>query len=72
MLEEDASKQVACAMLRVYANTYDAKYEAFITPEAYVAAQDYQAVWAREAGREPKPNDPFLKKAGPSVMGLTQ
>ena len=70
MLEEDASKQVACAMLRVYANTYD-EYEAFITPEAYEAAQDYQAVWAREAGREPKPNDPFLKKAGPSVMGLT-
>ena len=70
MLEEDASKPVACVMLRVYANTF-AKYAAFITPEAYVAVQDYRAVWAREAGREPEPNDPFLKKAGPSVMGLT-
>ena len=70
VLEEDASKPVACAMLRVYANTF-AKYAAFITPEAYDAVQDYRAVWAREAGREPEPNDPFLKKAGPSVMGLT-
>ena len=70
VLEEDASKQVACAMLRVYANTHD-EYDAFITPEAYVAVQDYRAVWAREAGREPEPNDPFLKKAGPSVIGLT-
>ena len=70
MLEEDASKPVACVMLRVYANTY-AKYAAFITPEAYEAVQDYRAVWAREAGREPEPNDPFLKKAGPSVIGLT-
>ena len=39
MLEEDASKPVACVMLRVYANTY-AKYAAFITPEAYEAVQD--------------------------------
>ena len=70
VLEEDASKPVACAMLRVYANTF-AKYAAFITPEAYEAVQDYRAVWTREAGREPEPNDPFLKKAGPSVMGLT-
>ena len=70
MLEEDASKPVACAMLRVYANT-SAEYAAFITPEAYEAVQDYRAVWAREAGREPKPNDPFIKKAGPSAAGLT-
>ena len=70
MLEEDASKPVACAMLRVYASTF-AEYAAFITPEAYEAVQDYRAVWAREAGREPKPNDPFIKKAGPSAAGLT-
>ena len=68
--EEDVSKPVACAMLRVYANTF-AEYAAFVTPEAYEAVQDYRAVWAREAGREPKPNDPFLKRAGPSVAGLT-
>ena len=70
MLEEDDSKPVACAMLRVYASTF-AEYDAFITPEAYEAAQDYRTVWAREAGREPKPNDWFIKKAGPSVTGLT-
>ena len=46
MLEEDASKPVACAMLRVYASTF-AEYAAFITPEAYEAVQDYRAVWAR-------------------------
>ena len=68
--EEDASRPVACAMLRVYGNT-SAEYAAFITPEAYGAVQDYRAVWAREAGREPKPSDPFLKRAGPSVAGLT-
>ena len=70
MLEEDASKPAACAMLRVYANTF-AGYAAFITPEAYEAVQDYRAVWAREAGREPKPGDWFIKRAGPSVAGLT-
>ena len=70
VLEEDASKSVVCAMLRVYANT-NHEYEAFITPEAYVAVQDYLAVWSREAGREPEPDDPFLKKAGSSVIGLT-
>ena len=71
VLEEDASKPVACAMLRVYASTF-AEYAAFITPEAYEAVQDYRAVWAREAGREPKPRDPFIKRAGPSAAGLTQ
>ena len=70
MLEEDASKPVACAMLHVYGSS-PAEYAAFITPEAYEAVQDYRAVWAREAKREPKPNDPFIKKAGPSVVGLT-
>lgn len=70
VLEEDATKPVACAKLSVYAN-YSAKYTTFITPEAYEAVLDYRAVWTREAGREPKPNDPFLKKAGPSVTGLT-
>lgn len=68
--EEDTSKPVACAMLRVYANTF-AEYATFITPEAYEAVQDYRAVWAREAGREPKPDDPFIKKAGLAVEGLT-
>ena len=68
--EEDSSKPVACAMLRVYAGTF-AEYAAFITPEAYEAVQDYRAVWAREAGREPKPGDWFIKKAGPSTAGLT-
>ena len=68
--EEYPSKPVACAKLRVYGSTY-AEYAAFITPEAYEAVQDYRAVWAQEAGREPKPDDPFLKKAGPSVAGLT-
>ena len=70
VLEEDASKPIACAMLCVYASSF-AEYAAFITPEAYEAVQDYRAVWAREAGREPKPNDPFIKKAGPSVVDLT-
>ena len=71
VLKEDASKPVACAMLRVYANTF-AEYAAFITPEAYEAVQDYRAVWAQEAGREPEPGEPLLKRAGPSVAGLTQ
>ena len=70
VLEEDASKPIACAMLCVYASSF-AEYAAFITPEAYEAVQDYRAVWAREAGREPKPNDPFIKKAGQSVVDLT-
>ena len=70
VLEEDTSGAVACAKLRVYANTF-AEYAAFITPEAYEAVQDYQTVWAREAGREPEPGEPFLKKAGPSIIGLT-
>ena len=70
ILEEDASKPVACAMLRVYASTF-AEYAAFITPEAYEAVQDYRAVWARETRREPKPDDWFVKKAGPSAAGLT-
>ena len=70
MLEEDDSKPVACAMLRVYAGNF-AEYAAFITPEAYEAAQEYRTVWAREAGREPTPSDWFIKKAGPSAAGLT-
>ena len=69
VLEKDASKPVACAMLRVYANT-PAEYAAFITPEAYGAVQEYRAVWGREAKREPMPDDPFIKKAGQSVARL--
>ena len=70
VLEEDAFRVVACAKLRVYADTPDV-YVTFITPEAYEAVQDYLAIWADEAGRVPEPDDPFIKKAGLSVAGLT-
>ena len=70
VLEEHPSKPVACARLRVYGSTY-AEYATFITPEAYEAVQDYRTVWAQEAGLEPELDSPFLKKAGPSVVGLT-
>jgi hypothetical protein len=73
--EEDITESVelqtniVCGMIRIYADSRE-EYFAFITPECWEAIQEYRQSWIMEAGRQPQPNDPFLKKAGPSVKPI--
>jgi len=67
---ESKNAEIVCAIVVVYRSTRE-EYPAFITPEAYKALMDYKSVWIKEIGREPKPQDPLFKQAGPSLKLLT-
>ena len=62
--------EIVCGIVVVYKNT-NQEYPAFITPEAYKSLEDYKTVWRKEIGREPKPQDPLFKRAGPFLKTLS-
>jgi len=66
---EVSRSELVCAIVMVYRHTRD-EYPGFITPEAYNAILNYRTSWISEIGREPKPNEPLFKKAGPFVRQL--
>ena len=73
--DEDVTESVAkagkivCGMILVYSDSKESQF-AFITPETYNAIQTYRTVWIQETGKEPKPEDPFLKHEGMFVKSL--
>jgi len=68
---ESVSKNgvVIAGMIQIYTGS-NSEYIAFITPECWNAIQSYRSLWIKDIGREPKPDDPFFKKAGELVIQL--
>ena len=61
--------KIVCAMILIYSDSKESQF-AFITPEAHDAIQAYRMVWIQEIGKEPRPEDPFLKQEGLIVKPL--
>lgn len=61
--KEISRSRIACAIITVYRGS-QWEYPAFITPEAYSELMECKREWKREAGREPKPEEPVFKKRG--------
>lgn len=61
------SGRIACGMILIYAGSEHNQF-AFITPETYQAIQDYKIKWTQEIGKEPKPDEPFLKHESSLVI----
>jgi len=68
---ESVSKNgiVIAGMIQIYTGS-NSEYISFFTPECWNAIQSYRRLWIKDIGREPKPDDPFFKKAGELVIKL--
>ncbi len=67
--DKDDSDTV-CGMIIVYAGSNE-QYFALFTPEAWRAIKIYITQWRSDVLKDPKPKDPFLKRAGNSVVALS-
>ena len=67
--DEDDSDTI-CGIITVYAGSNE-QYFAMFTPEAWEAIKVYRTKWRSDTLKEPQPKDPFLKRAGNSVISLS-
>ena len=73
--DEDITESVSrdgiiiAGMIQIYSGS-NSEYISFITPECWETIEAYRKLWIKDTGREPKPTDPFFKKAGALVVPL--
>ena len=61
--------KVVCGLIVIYSDSEHRQF-GFITPEALESIQDYRTSWIQQIGREPQPEQPFLKQEGILVKPL--
>ncbi|KAG2472653.1 MAG: Integrase-like, catalytic core [Nitrosopumilales archaeon] len=68
--DDNDDSDILCGMIIVYAGSNE-QYFALFTPEAWEAIKTYKIQWHSDVLKNPKPKDPFLKRAGNSVITLS-
>jgi len=68
--DDKDDSDIVCGMIMVYAGSKE-QYFAFFTPEAWEAIKTYKIQWHSDVLKDPRPKDPFLKRAGNSVVALS-
>ena len=68
--DDKDDSDIVCGMILVYAGSRY-QYFAFFTPESWQAVKTYKTQWRSDVLKDPKPKDPFLKRAGNSVVALS-
>jgi len=68
--DDKDDSDIVCGMILVYAGSRY-QYFAFFTPESWQAIKTYKTQWRSDVLKDPKPKDPFLKRAGNSVVALS-
>lgn len=61
--------KIVCAMILIYEGDTASQF-AFVTPECYEMIQNYRTEWIQKVGKEPKPDDPFMRAEGILVRPL--
>ncbi|MCE9653403.1 MAG: integrase [Nitrosarchaeum sp.] len=61
--------KVVCGLIVIYSDSEHRQF-GFITPEALDAIQAYRTSWIQQIGKEPQPEQPFLKQEGIFVKPL--
>lgn len=61
--------KVVCGVIMIYSDG-DHRQFGFITPEALEAIESYRITWIQQIGKEPSPEQPFLKQEGILVKPL--
>ncbi|MGQ0791463.1 MAG: integrase, partial [Nitrosopumilaceae archaeon] len=68
--DDKDDSNIVCGMIMVYAGS-NQQYFAFFTPEAWESIKTYQIQWRSDVLKNPNAKDPFLKRAGNSVIALS-
>lgn len=68
--DDKDDSNIVCGMILVYAGS-NQQYFALFTPEAWESIKTYQIQWRSDVLKNPNPKDPFLKRAGNSVIALS-
>ncbi|MGI0047857.1 MAG: integrase [Nitrosotalea sp.] len=63
--------KIACAMILIYEGEIESQF-AFVTLECYNFIQNYKTEWIQKVGKEPKPDDPFLRSESIIVKPLSK
>jgi len=70
IFDDKDDSDIVCGMIVVYAGSNE-QYFAFFTPEAWREIKVYRTQWRSDVLQDPKPKDPFLKRAGISIIALS-
>lgn len=68
--DDDNDSDIVCGMITVYAGSTE-QYFAMFTPEAWESIKTYRIQWRSDVLKNPKPDDPFLKRTGNTVSVLS-
>jgi len=68
--DDEDDSGIVCGMITVYAG-FTEQYFALFTPEAWEAIKTYKIQWRSDVLKNPRPDDPFLKRTGNTVSVLS-
>ena len=68
--DDEDDSDIVCGMITVYAGSTE-QYFALFTPEAWESIKTYRIQWRSDVLKNPRPDDPFLKRAGNTVSVLS-
>jgi hypothetical protein len=68
--DDEDDSGIVCGMITVYAGSTE-QYFALFTPEALESIKTYKIQWRSDALKNPRPDDPFLKRTGNTVSVLS-
>jgi hypothetical protein len=68
--DDEDDSGIVCGMITVYAGSTE-QYFALFTPEAWESIKTYKIQWRSDVLKNPRPDDPFLKRTGNTVSVLS-